>query len=314
MREDDRDEFAWWTIPLWLFVLLVCVLSLFKPAHAENALVVNVCGTLPLAYPVGSTQQPTVDINGKTCTNATGGGGGAVTLAAGAVSAGAYVAGALVDGAETTIGALADAACATDNGTCSLQALVKRTNQRITTLNTTLGTPAQAGAATPAGQASIGNVGGLTKTVCVAPTVTNGTYAANVVVGGLLTYSNLFTSTGHGVIQSVALDFTTAQTVGFKLYPFRGSPTNTAVWTDHSTPTNFNTSADIFLEDQPIQLSNPDSGLAAAMTNYGAIGLGQAYNPAGTSGFFVLVPTATTASLGGTASVVQVCVTVLQDS
>lgn len=164
-----------------------------------------------------------------------------------------------------------------------------------------------------ASQNAIGNVGGLTKTVCVTPTVTNGTYAANVVVGGLLTFSNLFTSTGHGVIQTVAMNFTTAQTVGFKLYPFRGSPTNASTWTDHSAAA-ISGSTDIFLTDQPIQLANPDSGLSATMTNYGAIGLGQAYNPAGTSGFFVLVPTATTASLGGTASVVQVCVTVLQDS
>lgn len=168
-------------------------------------------------------------------------------------------------------------------------------------------------AAIPAGQSSIGNVGGLTKTVCVTPTVTNGTYGANVVVGGLLTFANLFTSTGHGVIQTAALNFTTAQTVGFKLYPFRGSPTNASTWTDHSAAA-ISGATDIFLTDQPIQLANPDSGLSATMTDYGAIGLGQAYNPANTSGFFVLVPTATTASLGGTANVAQVCVTVLQDS
>lgn len=164
-----------------------------------------------------------------------------------------------------------------------------------------------------ASQNAIGNVGGLTKTVCVTPTVTSATYGANVVVGGLLTFSNLFTSTGHGVIQTAALNFTTAQTVGFKLYPFRGSPTNASTWTDHSAAA-ITGSADIFLTDQPIQLANPDSGLSATTTNYGAIGLGQAYNPAGTSGFFVLVPTATTATLGGTANVVSICVTVLQDS
>lgn len=41
------------------------------------------------------------------------------------------------DGANATLGAKADSACASDNGTCSISALVKRTNQNVTTLNTT---------------------------------------------------------------------------------------------------------------------------------------------------------------------------------
>lgn len=65
-----------------------------------------------------------------------GGGGGttAVTLAAGAVSAGAYVVGAAVDGWDLTQGAQADAACGSDNGTCSVIALLKRENQRLTSI------------------------------------------------------------------------------------------------------------------------------------------------------------------------------------
>lgn len=35
---------------------------------------------------------------------------------------------------NTALGAMADAACATDNGTCSTIALIKRTNQRLTTV------------------------------------------------------------------------------------------------------------------------------------------------------------------------------------
>lgn len=46
---------------------------------------------------------------------------------------------------NTALGLMADAACATDNGTCSTIALIKRGNQRLTTINTTLGTPFQAG-------------------------------------------------------------------------------------------------------------------------------------------------------------------------
>lgn len=51
-------------------------------------------------------------------------------------------------GAEiTSLGAPADAACATDNGTCSLPALIKRTNQNLTTSTIgsgTAGSPASA--------------------------------------------------------------------------------------------------------------------------------------------------------------------------
>lgn len=173
--------------------------------------------------------------------------------------------------------------------------------------------------ALPAGQAALGNVGALTKTVCVTPATTSATYAANVVIGNgasnaPLTFANLFTSTGHGTIQSVALNFNTAQTVGFLLFPFRTATPNTT-WTDHSAASisTANNNADIFATDAPISLANPNSALGNG-TNYGANGLGQAYNPAGTSGYFILVPTATTATLGGTANTVQVCVTVLQDS
>lgn len=50
------------------------------------------------------------------------------------------------------LGTTGDAACATDNGTCTIPALIKRTNQNVTTLNTT------AGAAVPAGTNRIGYV------------------------------------------------------------------------------------------------------------------------------------------------------------
>jgi hypothetical protein len=70
------------------------------------------------------------------------GGGGAVTATSGAYA----------DGSIATIGAQADPACTTDAGTCTEQALVKRLIQRLTSINTTLGTPFQAGG-------SVGNSG-----------------------------------------------------------------------------------------------------------------------------------------------------------
>ena len=42
---------------------------------------------------------------------------------------------------STGVGAPGDSACATDNGTCSAIALIKRTNQNVTTLNTTASGP-----------------------------------------------------------------------------------------------------------------------------------------------------------------------------
>lgn len=52
----------------WLLGAAV-VLGLLSPAKAQDVYVVQSCGTLPQQYPVGSTQKPTVDINGRLCFN-----------------------------------------------------------------------------------------------------------------------------------------------------------------------------------------------------------------------------------------------------
>lgn len=57
---------------LGLLGLLLCLSG--TPAKAQDALVVQTCGTLPLAYAPGATRLLTVDVNGKMCTS--GGGGG----------------------------------------------------------------------------------------------------------------------------------------------------------------------------------------------------------------------------------------------
>lgn len=64
------------------------------------------------------------------------------TPAARAVTA---IANGFADGAITTLGLEADTACTTDNGACTLEALIKRLNQRLTTLNTTMNSPFQTG-------------------------------------------------------------------------------------------------------------------------------------------------------------------------
>lgn len=71
-------------------------------------------------------------------------GWGATTIASGAVASGAYASGSIASGAVASgamvdLGAQADSACSTDNGTCSLIALQKRGNQRLTTINSSIG-------------------------------------------------------------------------------------------------------------------------------------------------------------------------------
>lgn len=63
------------------------------------------------------------------------------------------------------IGALGSTACATDTGSCNLNALIQRVNQRLTTINSTLGSPFQTGGTVAATQSGnwtsrvVGNAG-----------------------------------------------------------------------------------------------------------------------------------------------------------
>lgn len=89
---------------------------------------------------------------------------------------------------NTALGLMADAACATDNGTCDVIALIKRTNQRLTTINTTLGTPMQATGGTVglvAGVAEIGNVKNSgTFATQSAVTAASGSFASGAFASG----------------------------------------------------------------------------------------------------------------------------------
>lgn len=84
---------------------------------------------------------------------------------------------------NTYLGPPGATACATDTGSCSLNALVQRLAQRLTTINTTLGTPLQAGgsignttfAATQSGAWNIGNITGTVSLPTGASTSANQT-------------------------------------------------------------------------------------------------------------------------------------------
>lgn len=60
-------------------------------------------------------------------------------VASGAFASGALASGSVASGAMVDLGAQADSACSTDNGTCSAIALIKRGNQRLTTINSSIG-------------------------------------------------------------------------------------------------------------------------------------------------------------------------------
>lgn len=128
---------------LWLTIAALAAVVTFA-ADSEAAPPMTICG------PSGSASQSfcvTPNADGSLNIDG-GGGGGAVTIA---------------DGADVTEGALADAACATDNGTCSVNAVLKRVAQRLTTLIASLGGTASTAAAVPATAVYVagGSDGGL---------------------------------------------------------------------------------------------------------------------------------------------------------
>lgn len=94
----------------------------FAAAGAASAqtIVVADCSAATTIYAAGQAGRAIIiDVAGKQCVNTgSSGGGGASTIA---------------DGADVTQGATTDAACATDNGTCTVEAVLKRIAQRITT-------------------------------------------------------------------------------------------------------------------------------------------------------------------------------------
>lgn len=110
-----------------LLLATVAWLALSTGARAEQVTIVGLdsgTGAKCIVSTTSTCQVPTTGSGG-------GGGGGAVTVA---------------NGADITQGNTADAACAGDNTSgCSIEQRLQRIAQRLTTLNTTLGTPFQAG-------------------------------------------------------------------------------------------------------------------------------------------------------------------------
>lgn len=168
-------------------------------AGAPNAqLIGGQFNTTPTAITTGNVSPLQLDGNGNLRVNimAGGSGGGAVTMAAGAVASGAYVSGALVDGAIATLGTQADLAWTSGNGTAI--SILKSISTGV-------------GSAIPTGANVIGKVGidqttpGTTNGISVASdagTVTAGTTAITGTVSGTPA-SGLIGKASAGNLQSV---------------------------------------------------------------------------------------------------------------
>lgn len=150
------------------------------PAKAQSSYtVVATCGTPPVTFAAGAVRTGTMDTSGRICSVASVTGGGDATAANQVLQITQETA------VNTLLGLQADAACATDNGTCTLAALVKRLNQRLTTINTTLGSPIQATGGTVAVTAASGSFVSGSQSIGITPTdrtVTSATGASQTVM------------------------------------------------------------------------------------------------------------------------------------
>lgn len=178
------------------------------------------------------------------------------SIASGAVASGAYASGSIASGAIVDLGVQGDTACATDNGTCTEIALIKRTNQRLTTVIagipvTNAGTFATQSAITAAsGSIASGAMaaGSMVDLLTMRGTKAPGTAAANSILGGgVYTSSGVtltdgqqaalqFSSTGNLLVQGVGVaqgSTTSGQTIS----PI-GCRTLTAAPTDTTAQTN----------------------------------------------------------------------------
>lgn len=177
---------------LRLLVALLLALGLGPPlaaAQSTLAQTVSACGTPNNTPVVGYSYSVTMDTTGKLCTSASGGGGGgAITAASGSYAAGALSAGSIVDlGTGSSPGA-------------------NTTNGILKAIDTTLGTPFQAGGALGASSANIGNVNpathGQCSTLCASDVLKNSAGAlysfevqADATLSGAAWYVMIFDAT-----------------------------------------------------------------------------------------------------------------------
>jgi hypothetical protein len=153
----------------------------------------------------------------------------------------------------------------------------------------------------------MGRVGGVTKEVCVTPTVTaSSAYTAGNVVGGLITLPSAFLSTNSGILHAVRLTSKSVQTAEFDVTFFSAVPATT--FTDKTAPSIV--AADVLLAQPPIKLTNNFSGLGTH-TVYGADAISRPVNEVGASAYAVITTPGTPTF--ASASDLQLCAAWLED-
>jgi len=189
----------------------------------------------------------------------------------------------IIDGENETQGAKADTAYAGGGGAATLVALLKGLYNLLA-------------AAIPAGTNIIGSVLGRTsKVVANAITVTaSSAYTAGNVVGGVLTFANVFDGANSGVTQSIRVRCKSVQTTNFKLYLFTSAPTGGTL-TDKTAPAI--AAADIPNVVGPFLLTGADNGLGTETTwELDGVGAAIVSSTTGLSGVLVTTGTPTFAS------------------
>jgi hypothetical protein len=190
-------------------------LRICRAALLASALVPSLAwagaGTITTKNAAGATITFTTVTDGSTNNLAAGvlcdgvAGANCVTVKA-ASSAAAQTDLALVTRNPDIVTGLADAACATDNGTCTIGQLVKRTNQNLSTLNTSVSASIPAGAnligfttPDPCSQIAKTNVpiSQATSTQIIAGTSAKKTYICSInLIVGAAEIVNLIAGTG----------------------------------------------------------------------------------------------------------------------
>ena len=157
---------------------------------------------------------------------------------------------------------------------------------------------------------AVGNpLSGSTIRVSVTPTVTAATYAANKVIGGILTFALILPPNAPygGILQSIEIKFKASlQTVGFNIAIFTTSPTGT--FTDTNTAAINAADTASLLGIYPLSGA---SSVLGAHTIYTLDGIGKGINGSSSSLYAVVLPNGTTAALASTTDMI-VAITVLQ--
>lgn len=158
------------------------------------------------------------------------------------------------------------------------------------------------GGGAPIGSVAISELPQGVYEVSVTPTVTAGTYAANVVMGGIMTFPLILTANAEygGILESIAVKFKgSVQTAAINVAIFTATPAGT--FTNGSTAAI--ASADSALLLGIYQLTAASSVLGTH-TIYNLDGIAKALVGTTTSLFVVVVPSATTAALASTSDMI----------